>query len=124
MWRLDRLKHAFAIETPNSIDPTDRQREIVDSLCRSVVRRQLTSPALLALEMSRPLNYVTAQTLHFLTPLLSVVTGGESQTELAHFLEQRGSVDYICKRIEELERSRRTQEDECGRDTQAQHGRD
>ena len=100
---LDALKHAFAVESTDPIEPTDEQRSIVERLCREVVRRRMTVPALLTLEMSRPLGYLAAQTIHFLTPLIAAVTDAQTHKHLAAFLERRQSVEYLCRRIEQLE---------------------
>ena len=97
------LKHAFAIDSPEALEPNDAQRALVEKLCAEVVRRKLTTPALLMLEMSRPLNYVSAQFLHFIQPFASVIADAEGYRQLAQFLEQRGSIDYICKRLEAME---------------------
>jgi len=97
------LKHAFAIDPSGPIQPTEDQRSIVDRLCREVVRRRLTTPALLYLEVSRPLNYVGSQILHFFRPILSVMLDTRQYEQFASFLENRGSVDYLVARIEHFE---------------------
>lgn len=97
------LKHAFAVEPPGPAEPTPRQAEVVDRLCREVVRRGMATPALVALEMSRPLNFVTAQAIHFFDPLVAAVTDADGHREFARFLEQRGSVDHLVRRIGEIE---------------------
>jgi len=98
----DGLKHAFAVEKPGALEPTPAQAALVDRLCREVVRRRLTAPAFVALEMSRPLNFVTAQAIHFFDPILQSFGNVHAVREFALFLEQRGSIDYLVKRIEEL----------------------
>ena len=97
------LKHAFAVKAGNSEAPTPAQQAAADRLCREVVRRRLTTPALAFLEMSRPLNYLGSQALHFFQPLISSLADGEAAHHFAQFLERRDSVDYLCRRIEELE---------------------
>ena len=98
----DWLKHAFAVEPAGPVQPTDAQRAVIDRVCRAVVARGLATPALIFLESVRPLNYVSSQTLHFFQPVLSVVADQAACRDLADFLEHRGSVDYLCQRIEEL----------------------
>src|SRR5262245_23668031 len=61
----DWLKHAFAID--RSFSPTDEELQLAERLCREIIRRQLVVPALAFLEMSRPLNSLGAQAVHFLT---------------------------------------------------------
>ena len=100
--RLDWLKHAFAIEREGPVEPTEAQKAVVDRLCRQVVERGLETPALVFLESVRPLNYVSSQALTFFSPILSAVADGPACQDLAEFLEKRGSVDYLCRRIEQL----------------------
>jgi hypothetical protein len=98
----DWLKHAFAVEAEGPIEPTEAQRSIVERLCRQVVSRGMTTPVLVFLETVRPLNYVSSQVLQFFGPVLSVVADSAACRDLAEFLEHRGSIDYLCRRIEEL----------------------
>jgi len=97
------LKHAFAIDPPGAAVPTARQAEVIDRICREVVRRRLTTPALMMLEMSRPLNFVTAQAIQFFDPMVAAVTDADGHREFAAFLEHRGSIDHFARRIEEME---------------------
>lgn len=99
-----RLRHAFAIESAEACVPNARQSEICDLLLREVSRRSLTTPAILWLETTKPLNYVGAQLLHFCEPILSAVCDQQACREFAQFLERPGAVDYLCGRLEELSR--------------------
>ncbi|HTI50476.1 MAG TPA: hypothetical protein VL475_05975 [Planctomycetaceae bacterium] len=105
---LNWLKHAFAIEPAKVLPPTERERALVDRLCRETVARDLATPALLFLETLRPLNYVSGQALRFFTPLLSAFGEPAAYDELAAFLERRDSIDHLCRRMEELDRERST----------------
>jgi len=96
--------NAFAVEKPGEIDPSPRQREIVDRLCGEVARRGLAGPAIMALEMSRPLNMLGASALHMLQPIIATMFDAEAAREFARFLEHRGSIDFLCERIEHLAR--------------------
>ena len=97
------LKHAFAVDADGPAEPTDTQRAIVDRICREVVRRRISTPALLFLEANRPLNYLGSQVMHFFAPLATVLLDKGSYQAFATFLEHRGSIEYLCRRIEALE---------------------
>jgi len=97
------LRNAFAVDRPGPAEPTAVQRRVVERVCVEIVKRRLTTPALIFLETSRPLNYLGAQALHFLRPIATVILDGEGYGCFTEFLEQRGSVDYFCNRIQELE---------------------
>jgi len=108
------LKHAFAVDPPGPAEPKPEQRAAVEAVCREIVRRHLTTPALLFLEMSRPLNYIGSQTMHFFQPMVSVLTDSAGPKHFAEFLEQRGSIEYICRRIEDLEAEATKREQSAG----------
>jgi hypothetical protein len=97
-WR-EQLKHAFAVDK-GPCEPNDRQVEMVDKVCQAVARRGMVVPALMAVEMGRPLNFVASQAMHFFRPIVSVILDGPSIDEFAMFLEQRGSIEYLCQRLE------------------------
>lgn len=97
------LKHAFAIEPPGPAEPSATERDVVEQVCREVVRRQLTTPAVAFLEMSRPLNFLSAQVLHWFAPVVSILVRAEAYNAFAAFLERRGSIEYLCQRMEALE---------------------
>jgi hypothetical protein len=97
------LKHAFAVDPPGPAEPNDIQRIVVDRLCTEVVRRRMVIPAKLVLEMGRPLNYVSAQLLHFWQPIASAVINATEYEQFSLFLEQRGSIDYISQQLSTLE---------------------
>jgi hypothetical protein len=99
------FRHAFAVDPAGAAEPTAAQRAVVDRLAHEVVRRRLTQPALLALEVCSPLNFVSAQGLQFFQPFVASVTDARGYEEFARFLQQRGSVGYIRDRIESLERA-------------------
>ncbi len=101
-----KLKHAFAVDVPGAVEPTDAQRPAVEWVCAQVAKRHLTLPGLIALEMMRPLNWIGAQVMHMTSPGVWAIApkhiyGGYN--DFAKFLENRGSMEYMCRRIEELE---------------------
>lgn len=97
----ERLKHAFAAET-HPEPPTAEQMQLVDRVAKEVVRRRLTVPAMAFLEMSRPLNYLSAQLMHFFSPVLTAILNQRDYENFANFLERRDSIELLSTRIEEL----------------------
>ncbi|MEW4489019.1 hypothetical protein AB1L42_13115 [Thalassoglobus sp. JC818] len=96
------LQHAFAMPT-ESAKPTDRQLQIVEKLAREVARRELTTPAIAFLEMSRPLNYLGSQALHFFQPIATAVLNPQDYSEFAEFLGRRDSIDWMIEKVNESE---------------------
>jgi len=96
------LRHAFAIDD-DAAEPPSEQAAAVERLCQLIARRGLGVAAIAFLEASRPLNYLGAQSLHFLTPFLSALGDGAAVQRLAEFLERRDAIDRIVRRLTELE---------------------
>lgn len=96
----DWFKRAFAVDPPGPAVPNEAEAQLVERFAAEVVRRGLTGPALLFLECSHPLNFLTGQFLTFAAPIVQVFFKGESLRIWAEFLDRRGSVEYICRRIE------------------------
>ena len=104
-WR-ERIKNAFAVDPPGAAEPTVEQQPAIDWVCKQIAKRRLTTPGLIALEMCRPLNYVGAQAMHVFQPFawaLATEKGLDGYTQMSAFLEKRGSMEYMMRRIEHFE---------------------
>ncbi len=102
-----KLRHAFAVEPPGPAEPTAEQQPAVDWFCRQVAMRHLTTPGLIALEMSRPLNFIASQAMQFFAPGVWAIARQQTYDhylKFAGFLERRGAVEYLARRIEHFER--------------------
>ncbi len=101
-----KLRHAFAVEQPGIAEPTPDQQVPVDFMCKQISKRHLTTPSIVAMEMCRPLNFIAAQGLFFLEPAIWALAPKQAMAhyrDFASFLEKRGSIPYICRRLEEFE---------------------
>ena len=96
------LKHAFAVEPPGPVEPSPAQAAVIDAVCREIARRGMTLPAQMVLDSSAPLSYLAGQSLRFFEPFLGAVLDPASVREFAGFLEKRGAVEYIAKRLEAM----------------------
>lgn len=100
------LRHAFAVDEPGAAEPTDEQRPSVEWFCMQVAKRGLATPAVVALEMSRPLNFLASQALHMFAPGVWAIARQQTHEQYKHFatfLERRGCVEYLANRIETLQ---------------------
>ena len=100
------LKHAFAVETSGAVEPTPQQAAAIDAVCREVMKRGMMLPAQMVLDSSGPLGFVAGQSLRFFEPYLTLVLDPIGVREFAFFLEKRGAVDYLAKRLNELSEQR------------------
>ena len=102
----EKLRHAFAVDPPGPAEPTEEEQVPVDWVCRQVARRRLTTAGLVALELTRPLNFVASQAMIFVSPVFWAFARKltfEQYNHFAAFLGRRGSIDYLTRRIEHFE---------------------
>jgi hypothetical protein len=97
------LQHAFSTAPAPPFQPTAEQQAFVERVCVEIARRELTPLAIVTLESLRPLQYVGAQSLHFLTPLLSAFGDAPWQQELVTLLGHPGALDYVMAQLENVE---------------------
>jgi hypothetical protein len=101
-----KVRHAFAVDPPGPVEPTPEQQPVVDGFCRWVAQRHLTLPGIIVMEVIRPLNWIMAQAGHFFSPGVWAVTPEQTHQgykRFVSFLEHRGSIEYITRRIEHFE---------------------
>ena len=86
---------------PTELTPK-RRDEMVERAAQAVVKRRLSMPANLALEMHKPISVLGANLVLLGTPLLAPFTGWKFCDDLAFFLMDRENLERLHRRIEEL----------------------
>ncbi|MBT3602387.1 MAG: hypothetical protein HN521_04900 [Candidatus Latescibacteria bacterium] len=95
--------HAFAVSPPQHAI-TEDDETLASKVATFIVKRQLTAPAIMLLETSRPFNYVSSQFLTFLSPFISIIFSNNKEFgHFTQFLEKRDSIPCIITHIEKLE---------------------
>ena len=100
-----RLRHAFAVETPESGQFDEAERELASRMASFIVRRRMTAPAIMLLETARPLNFLGSQFLAFVAPFATMLFSPDEYDHFVRFLEKRASVDFIIDLIAEKDSS-------------------
>lgn len=86
---------------------TEEQRDaILERIAQGIVRRGMAAPAVLFLELNKPLSFVASQSLIVLTPFLAPFVGIENVHRFSQLLEKRENVERLIDRIEQLEHER------------------
>jgi hypothetical protein len=91
--------------------PEERDR-VIDRIASAVVQRGLEAPAVLFLELHKPLTFIASQGIVVMSPFVAPLIGFENVRAASKLLEDRGNIDRLTARIEELAeeaRARRTQ---------------
>ena len=86
--------------------PPEERDAVLERAAREVTRRRMEVPATLALEMHRPLTFLSSQALIVFTPLLAPAFGLENLQKLTRLLHERENLDRLLDRIEELAHER------------------
>ncbi len=85
-------------------DLSDEERDaILERIAQGIVRRGMAAPAVLFLELNKPLSFVASQSLIVLTPFLAPFVGIENVHRYSRLLEKRENVELLIERIEQLE---------------------
>lgn len=82
---------------------SDEQRSrIIDTIAEKVVGKRLETPAVLFLDMHKPLSWIAGQSLLVGAPLLGMLFGAQSVVDISKVLMERENIDKLIERIEEL----------------------
>lgn len=89
-------------DIPTVIDdiPEDEQRALLEKLAQWVVKKNLTTPAILFLETGKPLNFLGSQLLIAFSPFIQAFFKGEQYQKIALILEKDDNVELLIELIE------------------------
>ena len=99
---MNALKHAFAISDGRDSVSSD-DYALLDRVASFVVKRRMTTPAIMFLESVWPLNFVGSSLMTFFRPTLGLVLARFEYERLERLLEKRCSVKLLIERIENCE---------------------
>ncbi len=83
-----------------ALDP-QRRDQLIEELAHRAAQAHLTAPAILFLEMYKPLAFLGAQLLWAAQPFLGLWWSPADVRALARLFEDPSSVDRLIERIEE-----------------------
>ena len=82
------------------LDPEERDR-LIDRIAGEVTKRRLETPAILFLEMHRPLQFLSSQALVVFGPILAIAFHPRNLEKLSLLMQDRSNLDRLLERIEE-----------------------
>ena len=94
------VRHAFAL--PKDTPLTPEQASLLDRIAAVIVTRQMQTPAVLALESSRPLGTLAANATHTLAPLLRGIVPAADLQAATQLMQHPGAIDRLIDRIHAL----------------------
>lgn len=127
------INDTFRIPEPkqpdNSSKPTPEEQELIDKFATWVVKRGLTVPAIMAIESTKPLNWIGSQMMLIaepaawaLEPFLKSAFSFNHQDYLKfqHLMEKRWSMEQLILAIEKFDAEAKVKEDELKAQKKAQ----
>lgn len=80
----------------------EQQNEVIDSIAAKIVGRRLETPAVLFLDMHKPLSFIASQSMLAAMPFLAPIFGAQSIADLSKVLKDRDNIEVLITRIEEM----------------------
>jgi hypothetical protein len=81
--------------------PEERER-VIETVAQAVSKRGMETPAILFLEMHKPISLFASQGLVVSSPYVAPLIGIDNVRIAARLLEKRENVELLIQRIEEL----------------------
>jgi hypothetical protein len=79
-----------------------RRQQLIDRFARRIAGLGMTAPAVLFLEMHKPLAFMGAQLLFAAQPFLGVAFNETELRDFATIIEDRGGVEEVIDRLESI----------------------
>ncbi|RKY05581.1 hypothetical protein DRP77_00555 [Candidatus Poribacteria bacterium] len=96
VWRSD-----AGLISPDDIPEEERDR-IIEAVAREIVKRGFTTPALLFIELSKPVNFIASQLLVALDPLVSSVLTSSDYRKFSLLMEDDENIERLLQAIERI----------------------
>lgn len=81
----------------------ERQKELLAKIAGQIVKRKMTTPAILFFESVKPLSFVGSQALVFLQPIIQAFLNRREYDEIVLMMEERENVEKLLLEIENQE---------------------
>jgi len=81
--------------------PTDEQAAAAERFVDFVDRYGMHTPAIVALEASKPMNRVASVMALMAAPSVSLLFGTQALQHLGQMLDDRRALEYVLRRLEE-----------------------
>lgn len=85
----------YKTDTPEAVE------ELLGKIARKVVEREMTVPAIMLLEMVKPLSFLGSQAMVFLNPVVSLVVSSDDYYRFVRLMDDRENIEKLAVAIEE-----------------------
>ncbi len=92
-------------QTDEELSPEELDK-LIDELARKVVDRALETPAIMFLEMHKPVAFLASQSMLVASPILGPLFGREGIERYSQLFSTQENVELLIRRIEDLAEER------------------
>ena len=97
----------YAPKTDEEGDPGSEERDkLIEDLARKIVDRKLETPAILFLEMHKPVAFIGSQALLVASPILAPLFGLEGPEKYSRLFSSIDNVEMLIQKIEDVSEGR------------------
>lgn len=82
------------------LSPDDRDK-LIDELARKIVGRGMETPAIMFLEMNKPLAFIASQSMLLASPFLAPIFGMEGVQKYSRLFSSPDNIELLIQRIED-----------------------
>lgn len=83
------------------------REELLEKIANGIVKRGMSVPAVLFLEMHKPLSFLAGQGLIVASPFVAPLVGYENLRAGTRLLADRENIERLIRRIEDKDQDRR-----------------
>ena len=87
---------------------TEERDALIEKVSEAVVKRGLQTPAILFLEVHKPLSFIASQGLIVTSPLTAPFIGLDNVQSISRLIADRNNIEALIARIEDLSEESRT----------------
>lgn len=88
------------IKEEKEMSTLDEQQDVLARVAEQIKKRGLVTPALFALESSRPFSFIASQALVVFGPLIQAILSITDFEIFCDALENRANLDWLIERLE------------------------
>ena len=85
---------------------TEEDLQLLDQLAKKIIKWRLGLPAILFLEMYKPLSFLGSQFMIVMGPVMHLFFSKVQYDRLAQILDHRDNVEHLLCLVESMERER------------------
>lgn len=101
--------------------PEEKEREVIERIARRIASYGLEVPAILFLELHKPLANLLGHSLLFAFPFLAPFFGVNALKDATAVLSTEEGIEALIKRIEEIAAQKKAKQHDAGRDTNSEN---